>query len=269
MKPKDYIKTFGLLSGWNNEKQKEFLNALAFEFIAHLEYNKAETDIEGFSNALKIIHIKCDVISNKIPYGIPNIIKDYFFTNVVISICKELYTKEMADIILAMEERKIALSIIQKCKKEHERILKELKANIHERKIALKLLENWEKEQEKIYKQIRNDTEEIETSFKIMGKWKKEQEKICKSIHENVDKIKNRLYEKMIIDYTSLVCCPVESFNYFGLSTKDVTIIDVMKKYKEMVIDLNFHKNIKHDDFIQLIEYKNKCLKWISQNSVM
>ena len=206
MKPKDYISKFDLSSGWKKEKQKDFLNTLTSEFIAQLEYCKAENNIKGFDNALKVIRMKWDSISNKIPYGLPDGLWNYFFATVVAPTRDELCPKEMT----------------------------RRKEKAAERKAEWERRQSWKKEREEMWRQME---EEATRSF----------------------------YERIAMVYIFLSVCPIESFTYFGLSVKDATTEDVMKKYREKAIVLHPDRGGKQEDFVQLVEHKNRCLKWISQ----
>ncbi len=68
---------------------------LTSEFFAQLEYFKAENNIKGFDNALKVIRMKWDSISNKIPYGLPEKLWNYFFATVVAPARENLSPSEM------------------------------------------------------------------------------------------------------------------------------------------------------------------------------
>lgn len=96
MKPKEYIKKYGIEKGWNPKHQPEFLNDLTSELLAFLELNKAENNIKGFDNAVKVIRMKWDAISAKIPFGLPDKLWSYFFATVISKLREELCPKEMA-----------------------------------------------------------------------------------------------------------------------------------------------------------------------------
>lgn len=65
MKPKEFIEKYGLETGWKAKYQNDFLQDMTSELLAFLEYNKAENNIKGFDNAVKVIRMKWDAISNK------------------------------------------------------------------------------------------------------------------------------------------------------------------------------------------------------------
>jgi hypothetical protein len=73
MKPKEFIEKYNLANGWNPRKQSQFLTDMTSELIALLELNHAQNNIKGFDNAVHVIRMKWDVISNKIPYSHPYI----------------------------------------------------------------------------------------------------------------------------------------------------------------------------------------------------
>lgn len=95
MKPNEYINKLNISSGWKKYKQQEFINDLTSEFLAQLEYFKANDNIKGFDNALKVIRMKWDSISNKIPFGLPESLWKYFFAAVVAPAREQLCPGEM------------------------------------------------------------------------------------------------------------------------------------------------------------------------------
>lgn len=93
MKTKEYIQEFGLADGWRPDRQKDFLDQLLSEFIALLEYNNADDNIRGFSNAVKAVRVKWDAISNKVPYGLPDKVWSYWYATTVVRLRDELCPK--------------------------------------------------------------------------------------------------------------------------------------------------------------------------------
>lgn len=178
------------------------------ELIAQLEYCKAENNIKGFDNALKVIRMKWDAISNKIPFGLPDGMWKYFFATVVSPLREKTCPREM-----------------QQRREENAR-----------RKAY------WE--QEKAYR--RNQEEMFE-------KWREEETRA--------------FYERLALAFLSSIdLCPLSSFVYFGLSEKASNTEDIMKAYREKALILHPDRGGKQEDFIELVEHKNKCLKWISRN---
>ena len=96
MKPNDYIKKYNIQKGWESKYQKQFLSDLTSELLALLEYNKAQDNIVGFNNAVKIIRMKWDAISAKICYGLPEAMWNYFFATVISKIREECCPKDVA-----------------------------------------------------------------------------------------------------------------------------------------------------------------------------
>ena len=95
MKPKEYIEKYNLSKGWQSSYQKDFLNDLTSELIAFCEYCKAENNLKGFDNAVRVIRRKWDAISNKIPRGLPDNLWGYFFATTIAKLREELCSKQM------------------------------------------------------------------------------------------------------------------------------------------------------------------------------
>lgn len=95
MKTKEYLDKYNLHKGWNTKIQNEFISDMTSEFEAQLMLNKAEDNIRGFDNALRCIRMKWDSISNKIPYGIPDKLWNYFFATVIAPLREQMCPKEM------------------------------------------------------------------------------------------------------------------------------------------------------------------------------
>lgn len=95
MKTKEYLDKYNLHKGWNTKIQNEFISDMTSELEAQLMLNKAEDNIRGFNNALRCLKMKWDSISNKIPYGIPEGLWNYFFATVVASLREQMCTREM------------------------------------------------------------------------------------------------------------------------------------------------------------------------------
>lgn len=95
MKTKEYLDKYNLHKGWNTKIQNEFISDMTSELEAQLMLNKAEDNIRGFNNALRCVKMKWDSISNKIPYGIPEGLWNYFFATVVAPLREQMCPREM------------------------------------------------------------------------------------------------------------------------------------------------------------------------------
>lgn len=95
MKTKEYLDKYNLHKGWNTKIQNEFISDMTSELEAQMMLNKAEDNIRGFNNALRCIKMKWDSISNKIPYGIPEGLWNYFFATVVAPLREQMCPREM------------------------------------------------------------------------------------------------------------------------------------------------------------------------------
>ena len=105
MKPKEIIKKFGIQEGWRKELQDDFLSCLTSEFIVFIEYYKAENNVKGFNNAIDVVRMKWDAISNKIRYGLPEELWSYFYATTINNIKKEVCPIEVARLERIKEER--------------------------------------------------------------------------------------------------------------------------------------------------------------------
>lgn len=95
MKTKEYLDKYNLHKGWNTKIQNEFISDMTSELEAQMMLNKAEDNIRGFNNALRCVKMKWDSISNKIPYGIPEGLWNYFFATVVAPLREQMCPREM------------------------------------------------------------------------------------------------------------------------------------------------------------------------------
>lgn len=105
MKPKEIIKKFEIQGGWDKSLQDEFLACLTSEFLVFIEYYRAENNIKGFNNAIDIVRMKWDAISNKIRYGLPEELWSYFYATTINSIKAEVCPIEVARLKRIKEER--------------------------------------------------------------------------------------------------------------------------------------------------------------------
>lgn len=118
MKPKEFIQHFVLERGWRPQVQKEFLASMTSELLAFLEYNKAADNIKGFDNAVKVIRMKWDAISNKIPYGLPEKLWAYFWATTVVKLREEFCPRETERRRAEAAERKAHWERMQQLRKE-------------------------------------------------------------------------------------------------------------------------------------------------------
>lgn len=95
MKPKEFIEKHGLSNGWKSNKQNDFLNDVTSELLSFLEMYHANNNIKGFENALKVIKMKWDSISKKIPGGIPEKLWNYYFATVIAPMREQMCPDEM------------------------------------------------------------------------------------------------------------------------------------------------------------------------------
>lgn len=116
MKPKEFITKYHLERGWNSRVQEPFLQDFTNELIAFLELYHAQNNIRGFDNAVKVIRMKWDAVSNKIPYGLPDKLWSYFWATVVCKLREQLCPAEVA----RMNQRRLDWEI-RKAEKEAKR----------------------------------------------------------------------------------------------------------------------------------------------------
>lgn len=205
MKPKEYIQYFQLEKGWNTKIQEEFLQKLTSELLAFLEYNKAVNNIKGFDNAVKVIRMKWDAISNKIPNGLPEKLWSYFWATTVSKLREELCPREMEIRRKEAEERKA----IRERNKEFQR--------------------EWQRKQFDWYQNFLNG-----------------------------------VFSRLILQSLVVSSVPADSFRYLGLPIT-ATSDDIKKRFREMSMTLHPDRGGKQEDFIQLTEHKNRCLKWANR----
>ena len=94
MKPKNYIEKHKMMQG--HFSHDEFIQDLSSELLAFCEMYKASDNIKGFDNAVKVIRMKWDAISNKIPFGLPDKLWNYFYATTVVKLREELCSREMS-----------------------------------------------------------------------------------------------------------------------------------------------------------------------------
>lgn len=203
MKPKEYIQYFQLEKGWNTKVQEEFLQKLTSELLAFLEYNKAVNNIKGFDNAVKVIRMKWDSISNKIPNGLPEKLWSYFWATTVSKLREELCPREMEIRRKEAEERR----------KERE-----------------------------LYKEQQRRLNEM-----LWG-----------------DFFFDDIFERLFAAAFAMPVVPADSFQYLGLP-ETATSDEIKKRFREMSMTLHPDHGGKQEDFIQLTEHKNRCLKWANK----
>lgn len=140
MKPKEFIQHFNLEKGWRPNVQNEFLSLLTSELLAFLEYNKAADNIKGFDNAVKVIRMKWDAISNKIPYGLPDKLWSYFWATVVVKLREEFCPRETERRRAEAAERKAQWERIQQQRKEQREFFENAYWNAMYERLALMYL---------------------------------------------------------------------------------------------------------------------------------
>lgn len=94
MKPKEYIEKHCMMSG--KFSHELFIEDLTSELLAFCELYKANDNIKGFDNSVKVVRMKWDAISNKIPYGLPDSLWKYFYAAKVSKLREELCSREMS-----------------------------------------------------------------------------------------------------------------------------------------------------------------------------
>lgn len=137
MKPKEYIEKYGIQGGWNPKRQQEFLSDLTSELLAFCEYNKAENNIKGFDNSVKVIRMKWDAISNKIRFGLPEGMWRYFYATVIVKVREELCPADVARREKEREERRAEWERRKKMKEQERLFWDELYREAMYERIAL------------------------------------------------------------------------------------------------------------------------------------
>nr|DAI54875.1 MAG TPA: DnaJ domain protein [Caudoviricetes sp.] len=127
MKPKEFITKFNLSKGWKSAKfenptlQDQFLQDLTNELLAFTELYQVNDNITAFNNAVSVIRSKWNSISNKIPYGLPDGLWNYFFATIVSPLRDELCPTETVRRKALYEKRKSEYIRIQQRKSEFAR----------------------------------------------------------------------------------------------------------------------------------------------------
>ena len=105
MKPVEFLKKYNLSEGWKPKKQDKFLEDMKAELIDAMEYfkvhhpgteeyEKSGENVKGFLNSVEQIKQKWTGISNKVPYGLPDTLWNYFYATVIIPMKEEYLPKE-------------------------------------------------------------------------------------------------------------------------------------------------------------------------------
>lgn len=126
MKPKEYIKKFGINSGWDSSKQNSFLAELSQELIATFELFDKPDNSNIFDQSVSIIKQKWDSISKRIPFGLPDKLWNYFYATAVVPLKEKLcptFTKQCK--IKDEEERKEREMREERSRKFHEALHRE------------------------------------------------------------------------------------------------------------------------------------------------
>lgn len=113
MKPIEFIKKYNLTKGWKNKSQESFIKDMAEELKLLCEQFHAEENIKGFENAVNTVRSKWDGISNKIPYGLPDGLWNFFYASEVATLREALCPKEMARRREMAEKRKAEMEAKQ------------------------------------------------------------------------------------------------------------------------------------------------------------
>lgn len=118
MKPKEYLKKYNLSNGWSTSYQKDFLNDLSNELLVFIEYYNAFDKPVQFNNAVNVIRDKWNAISNKVPFGLPDELWNYFYASIISKFRRETLPTETArkererkEFIEAKKEEKIRQKI--------------------------------------------------------------------------------------------------------------------------------------------------------------
>lgn len=199
MKPKELIKKYKLEKGWKSNYQNDFLQDITSELLAFLEYNKADNNIKGFDNAVKVIRMKWNAVSNKIPFGLPDKLWSFFWATTVVKLREEFCPKDVERMRKKAEEKKA----------------------------------QWDRQQT----------------------WKKEQDEFFNDMYRKA---------KMTLLYIILNSVPSESFQYLDLS-ENATEEEIKQRFRELSLKVHPDRGGTEEEFIKLIEHKNKCLKWASK----
>lgn len=97
MKPKEYIAKYSISQGWRGGIQNRFLEDMRAELNQACEDLKVD-NLGAFNNAMKVVSAKWTSISNKIPYGIPEQLWNYFYATIVCPKREELCGKDMEQV---------------------------------------------------------------------------------------------------------------------------------------------------------------------------
>lgn len=79
------------------------------------------------------------------------------------------------------------------------------------------------------------------------------------------DLFRESIYERLFTSMLRLSATPTESFEFMELPTT-ASEDDIKTKFHELAIKYHPDKGGNQDNFIALLEHKNKCLKWATRN---
>lgn len=108
MKPKDFLRKYSIETGWQTKYQHDFLNDMTNELLIACEASHAEDNLKGFEQAVKVVRMKWDAISNKVRFGLPQGLWSYWYATVVVKMREQLCSREVAIRERVKAERKSA-----------------------------------------------------------------------------------------------------------------------------------------------------------------
>lgn len=95
MKPKEYLIKYNLGLKNNKFNHRHFVVDFTKDFLIQLENSKGTINIKGFENAVNVMRMKWDAISNKVSGGLPEKLWNFFYATVVCKMKNEFFPQEM------------------------------------------------------------------------------------------------------------------------------------------------------------------------------
>jgi len=121
MKSNEFLKKYDLKGKkWNPKVQDEFLSDLTSEFLAYLEAVNCDDNITKFDTAVNMLRSKWDGISNKVVFGLPDGMWNFYYATVICKIREEVCPTEMARRKRVAEERKAERERIRQWRAEEK-----------------------------------------------------------------------------------------------------------------------------------------------------